>query len=96
MGMACSQRPCHGSSASSAGTNASRITAPISFAAGDSILRERNQRNPSSPTMAGARKIAIPKPCSSTSLKPAPTMPIQLWAGPGAGAAVLSDGSSGE
>src|SRR5712692_10755789 len=98
IGITPSQRECPGKSATSAGTKSSSQIAPRDLAAGDTTLRERNQRDPSAPKNTGTRNAPMPKPCSVRSETIAPTRPIQLRAArePVSTEALLNEGSSGE
>ena len=62
MGITPTQRMCPGSKASSAGTNMiSHDRSQGSWRRGEMILRERNQREPSSQQNTGNRNAPIPK-----------------------------------
>ena len=99
MGITPIQRTCPGISANSAGTNSSSQAAPRDFATGDTILRERNQREPSAPRNTGNQKCADTQSlAASRSETMAPTRPTQLRADcePVSTEALLNEGSSGE
>src|ERR1700724_1529392 len=98
IGIAFIQRKCPGNRASKAGTKIINHKPPRTLAMGEGILRERNQRMPSTPEKMGRRNAPIPNPCSTRSEIMAPTTPIQLRAAcePVSTDALLNDGSSGE
>src|SRR5512146_795673 len=97
IGIACSQFQCQGSSAIRAEENTTSEIAPSVLAAGDSTLRERNQRWPNIPRYTGTKNMEMPMYWNIRSLNNAPVMPIQLCAGCDAETrdAVLNEGSSG-
>src|SRR5713101_6444920 len=92
------KRRCTGKSANKAGTNTTSQTPPSDLASGETILRERNQRVPSTVAKTGSRNAPRPKNCSIRSETTAPTSPIQFRAlrEPVSTEALLNEGSSGE
>src|SRR5215469_11341038 len=97
-GIAPIQRTGQGSRPMKPARKVTSAAAPIVFAYGEVMGRERSQLSEYIARNAGSRKAATPKSCSVRSATNAPTTPIQLCADlPPVGlAAVLSDGSSGE